>query len=79
MSACLALFLAFIWIRLLNGFFIAQFFIGESGIVPAFPVPARFFPATAFISFLLTLTLTMTGSLYNSWRIAATPPAETMR
>jgi ABC-type lipoprotein release transport system permease subunit len=78
-SACLAIMAAFIWIRVFNGFFIAQFFIGESGIIPAFPLPARFVPIPAFLSFLLAFTLTMTGSLYNAWRMASTPAAETMR
>jgi ABC-type lipoprotein release transport system permease subunit len=79
LSACLALTMAFVWVHVFNGFFVAQFFIGDSGIMPAFPVPARFMPVPAFISFLLAFTLTMTGSLYNTWRMAATPAAETMR
>jgi len=79
MAACLALIVAYVWIRVFNGFFIAQFFIGESDLIPVFSVPARFFPAAAFLSFLLTLTLTMTGSLYSTWRMAAMLPAETMR
>jgi ABC-type lipoprotein release transport system permease subunit len=78
-SACLAIMAAFIWVRVFNGFFIAQFFIGESGIIPAFPLPARFIPIPAFLAFLLAFTLTMTGSLYNAWRMASTPAAETMR
>ena len=66
-------------IRVFNGFFIAQFFIGESGLMPPFPVPFRFIPVAALLSLILALTLTMTGSLYNTWRMAATPAAETMR
>jgi len=79
LSACLALVTAFVWIRVLNGFLIAQFFIGEPGLMPAFPMPARFVPIPVFVSFLLSLALTMAGSLYNTWRMAATPAAETMR
>jgi ABC-type lipoprotein release transport system permease subunit len=78
-SACLALVTAYVWIRAFNGFFIAQFFIGESGLMPAFAVPALFIPVPAFISFILAFTLTMTGSLYNVWKMAAAPAAETMR
>ncbi len=78
-SACLALVAAYVWIHALNGFLIAQFFVGEPGLIPAFPVPARFVPVPTFLAFLLALVLTMTGSLYNTWRMAATPPAETMR
>ena len=79
LAACLAFIAAFAWIRGLNGFLIAQFFLGEPGLVPAFPVPARFVPIPAFLSLLLALVLTMTGSLFNTWRLAATPAAETMR
>ena len=78
-SASLAIVLAFLWMRGFNGFFIAQFFIGEPGLMPSFPVPFRFIPAAALLSLILALTLTMTGSLYNTWRLAATPPAVTMR
>jgi hypothetical protein len=79
LSASMALVLAFLWIRIFNGFFIAQFFIGEAGFVPPFPMPARFVPVPAFISFLLALTLTMAGSLLNTWRMSSTPAGETMR
>jgi hypothetical protein len=79
LSACLALIAAYGWIHVFNGFFIAQFFIGDSGFMPDFPVPARFIPIPAIISFLLALTFTMTGSLYNTWRMSSIPAAETMR
>jgi len=79
LSACLALAAAYVWIHALNGFMIAQFFVAEPGLMPDFPVPARFVPVPAFLAFLLALALTMTGSLYNTWRMAATLPAETMR
>ena len=79
LSACLALLTAFVWIRVFNGFLIAQFFLGEPGFMPAFPVPACFVPVPAFMSFLLALTLTMVGSLYSTWRMAAIPAAEAMR
>ncbi len=79
LAASVAVGLAIVWIRIFNGFFIGQFFIGDSGFMPAFPLPARFVPVPAFLSFLLALTLMMAGSLFNTWRTAATPPGETMR
>jgi len=79
LSAALALAAAFVWVRVLNGFFIAQFFLGEPGLMPGFHVPSRFIPAPAFLSFLLALVITMTGSLYNTWRTATAPAAITMR
>jgi len=79
LAASCAIGLAIVWIRIFNGFFIGQFFIGDSGFMPVFPLPARFVPAPAFLAFLLALTLMMAGSLFNTWRTAATPPGETMR
>lgn len=78
-AAPLALLLAFIWIKELNGLFIAQFFIAEIGLLPPFAVPARFLPIPVFLSFFFSLILTMVGSLYSSWRAAVIPPAEAMK
>ena len=78
-GACLAFLSSFIWVKVLNGFFIAQFFIAETGLVPDFPVPSRFLPLPLFFAFLLALILTMSGSLYNTWRCAVTQPAEAIR
>jgi ABC-type lipoprotein release transport system permease subunit len=78
-GACTAFLTSFVWIRLLNGFFIAQFFIAETGVVPDFTVPSRFLPLPLFFAFLLALLLTMTGSLYNTWRFATIAPAEAIR
>ncbi len=79
LSASLAIGFAILWIRVFNGFFIGQFFIGEAGVMPGFPLPARFVPVPAFLSFLLALTLMMAGSLPNTWRLASTPAGETLR
>jgi len=79
MGACLAFLTSFIWVRILNGFFIAQFFISETGLLPDFTVPSRFLPLPLCFAFLLALILTMTGSLYNTWRCAVTEPAEAIR
>jgi ABC-type lipoprotein release transport system permease subunit len=68
-----------VWIRLLNGLFIAQFFIAEAGLVPDFTVPSRFLPLPLFFAFLVSLLLTMTGSLYNTWRLSTIAPAEAIR
>lgn len=78
-AAPLSLIMAFIWLKGLNGLFIAQFFISEIGILPPFQVPSRFLPLPAFLSFFFSLILTMVGSLYSSWRAAVIPPAEAMK
>ncbi|MBI3353436.1 MAG: FtsX-like permease family protein [Nitrospirae bacterium] len=78
-AAPMALLISFIWIKLFNGFLIAQFFIAEIGILPAFPVPARYMPLPLFLSFAFALVLTMVGSMYSTWRSAVTSPAVTMK
>lgn len=78
-AAPLALLISFLWLKGLNGLFIAQFFIAEIGLFPPFNVPARFLPIPAFLSFFFSLILTMVGSLYSSWRAAVIPPAEAMK
>ena len=79
MGACLAFIIAFLWVQGLNGWFIAQFFIAEAGLAPDFTVPSRFLPLPLFFAFVMALALTMTGSLYTTWRCATTQPAEAIR
>jgi len=78
-GASVALVLSFIWVRFLNGFFIAQIFIAEIGAFPPFDVPARFMPQPFMLSFLFALVLTMTGSIYTTWRASTVSPAEALR
>lgn len=78
-AAPLSLLMAFLWLKGLNGLFIAQFFIAEIGLFPSFTVPARFLPIPALLSLFFSLILTMVGSLYSSWRAAVVPPAEAMK
>lgn len=79
MAASLAVLVSFVWLRVFNGAFVAQFFISEVGHIAPFRVPARFAPAAPALSLLLCLSITMVGGLYTTWRLATQPPAETMR
>lgn len=78
-SAPLALLTSIFWVKALNGLFIAQFFIAEIGIIPDFPVPARFTPVPALLSLFFALILTAVGSIYSAWKAATVPPVEAMR
>ncbi len=78
-SAPLAILSAMVWMKWLNGAFIAQFFIAEIGLMAPFPVPSRFLPLPSFLAFLFAIVLTMVGSLYPTWKTATVPPAEAMR
>jgi ABC-type lipoprotein release transport system permease subunit len=78
-SAPLAILMAMAWLKLFNGAFIAQFFIAEIGLMAPFPVPSRFLPLPCILAFLFAIVLMMSGSLYTTWKTAATPPVEAMR
>jgi ABC-type lipoprotein release transport system permease subunit len=70
---------SFIWVRLLNGFFIARLFISGVNDVATFPVPSQFLPLPFFGAFALALLVTMVGSIITTWRSAVVPPAEALR
>ena len=78
-AACLATLASYVWVRIFNGVLVAQFFISELGSIAAFPVPARFGFAPLALAGLLCLTITLSGGLYTTWRLAARPPAEGIR
>jgi ABC-type lipoprotein release transport system permease subunit len=78
-SAPLAILMSMVWLKWLNGAWIAQFFIAEIGLMAPFPIPSRFLPLPSILAFLFAVILTMVGSLYSTWRTAAVPPAEAMR
>ncbi|HHL33471.1 MAG TPA: ABC transporter permease [Desulfobulbaceae bacterium] len=77
-GSSLAILLAVIWLKLCNGIGIAPLFISGSGWIPDFPIPARFMPMPALLSFLFGLSLTMVGTIIPTWRAAVTPPLTTM-
>jgi ABC-type lipoprotein release transport system permease subunit len=74
-----ALLFSILWMKLANGFFIAQLFLPEAGVSPGFDVTTRFLPLTALLSYAIAFTLTMVGSLYTTWRTATIPPMEAIR
>jgi ABC-type lipoprotein release transport system permease subunit len=78
-GACAATLLAYIWLRWLNGFWIASIFLNGVDVVPALQVPFRLAPIPALFAFLLSFALVMTGTLYSSWRAATVAPIEAMR
>ncbi len=78
-GACVALLLAWAWLRLLNGYGIAAFFLAGSDAAPAFRVPFELAPVPALLAFVLSFVIVSTGTLYSAWRAARTPPREAMR
>jgi ABC-type lipoprotein release transport system permease subunit len=78
-GASLAVILAFVWLRVLNGWWIASIFLAGVDRLPGFLVPFRLTPVPVLLSFLLAAILVMTGTLYSTWRAAVVPPREAMR
>jgi ABC-type lipoprotein release transport system permease subunit len=79
LAACLAYLTSYVWVRGFNGVLVARFFISELGSIAPFEVPASFGVAPLALALLLCLTITLTGGLYTSWRLAVRPPAEGLR
>ncbi len=78
-AACVALLLAWAWLRLFNGYGVAGLFLDGAGAGPDFPVPYRLTPGPALLGFVIAGALVLTGTLYSSWRAATVPPREAMR
>jgi ABC-type lipoprotein release transport system permease subunit len=78
-ASCVALLLAWVWLRLFNGYGVASFFLAGVGTMPDFPVPFRLTPVPALLAFVLSFVVVLTGTVYSSWRAATAAPREAMR
>lgn len=78
-GACVALLLAWMWLRVFNGYGIAGLFLDGAGAAPSFRVPFRLTPVPALLAFVLAFAVVLMGTLYSCWRAAVTPPREAMR
>ncbi len=79
MGACLAFLLAWVWLRLLNGYGIAGVVLAGVGVMPDFQVPFRLAPIPLLLGFVLAFVIVGTGTVYSSWRAAIAPPRDAMR
>ncbi|MFN3532363.1 MAG: ABC transporter permease [Candidatus Brocadia sp.] len=79
LGATIAILLSILWVKGLNGAFVAQFFIAEITMLPKFTLPARFLPLPCLLSFFLAFILTMVGSVYSSWRASTVSPVVSMK
>jgi ABC-type lipoprotein release transport system permease subunit len=78
-GAALAVVLAFVWLRLCNGYWIAGVFLAGVDVRPGFRVPFRLTPVPVLLAFLVAAVLVLSGTLYSTWRAAVVPPREAMR
>lgn len=78
-AAAISAALVWTWLRPLNGWGIAQFFIAGTGGAPSFLVPARFAVEPVAVGFSLALAILVAGAAPTSWRAASVPPADVLR
>jgi ABC-type lipoprotein release transport system permease subunit len=78
-GASLALILAWVWLGLFNGYWLASIFLAGADVLPGFRVPFRLTPVPALLGLLVSLVLVLTGTLYSTWRAAIVPPREALR
>ena len=78
-GACVALLLAWMWLRVFNGYGIAGLFLDGAGAAPSFRVPFRLTPVPALLAFVMAFAVVLMGTLYSCWRAAVTPPRDAMR
>jgi ABC-type lipoprotein release transport system permease subunit len=71
--------LAWVWLRVFNGYGVAGLFLAGVDAVPDGPIPFRLAPVPVLLAFVLSLVVVLTGTLYSSWRAATTAPREAMR
>ena len=78
-GAALAIILAFCWLRLANGYWLASLFMAGVDVQPSFPVPFQLSPIPVLLAVVISLVLVLSGTLYSTWRAAVVQPREAMR
>jgi ABC-type lipoprotein release transport system permease subunit len=78
-GASLAILLTWTWLRVFNGWAIAEMFVPGLGFQPRVSVPFKLTPLPVVLSGLLSWVVVTSGSLYATWRTAITPPASALR
>lgn len=78
-AATASVVIAFVWLKCLNGAWIAGLFLPGVDAVPGFQIPFRLTPVPVLLSFLMSAIVILTGTLYPTWRAAIVPPREAMR
>jgi ABC-type lipoprotein release transport system permease subunit len=78
-GAALAILLSFVWLKWLNGFWIASVFLSGLDVMPSVQVPSRLAPVPVLLAVLVSFVVVLTGTLYSTWRAAIAAPVEAMR
>jgi ABC-type antimicrobial peptide transport system permease subunit len=78
-GVAVAVLLAFVWLKLLAGYGLADVFLDGPSFSPGTEVPARMTPGPVLLTALVAFVVVGTGSVYPTWRAAVAPPREAMR
>ncbi len=78
-GASASVIVAYVWLKGLNGYWIAGIFLPGVGRSPGFDVPFRLTPVPVLLAFIVSFVVVMSGTVYSSWRAATVPPREAMR
>ncbi|HVA45361.1 MAG TPA: FtsX-like permease family protein [Pirellulales bacterium] len=78
-GAAVSVLIAWVWLRGMNGYGIADLFLPTLGLQPQVRIPCRLLPVPVLIGALLSWIVVTSGSLYATWRTAMTPPAHVLR
>jgi ABC-type lipoprotein release transport system permease subunit len=78
-AACLASLLAWVWLRVFNGFGVAGLFLAGIDTSPALAVPFRLTPVPVLLAFVFSFVIVATGTVYSTWRAATAAPRDAMR
>jgi ABC-type lipoprotein release transport system permease subunit len=78
-GAAVSVLLAFVWLRWLNGYFIASVFLAGVDVAPVFRVPFALTPVPVLLALLVSFVVVMSGSLWSIWRAATAAPMAAMR
>lgn len=78
-AVSLAVLLSMAWMKGLNGVLIAQFYIAEAGLLPVVDIPSRYLYSHGLFCLVLALCVSLTGSLFSTWRYCGKPPVISMR
>jgi ABC-type lipoprotein release transport system permease subunit len=78
LAAGASVLLAAAWVKL-RAPLVAPFFLPDLPAFPAMEIPVRFTPVPVLLACAFSLVVTMTGSIYATWRTATTRPTEALR
>lgn len=79
LAAGTSLLAALVLVQGLRAPLVASFFLAELPAFPAMRIPSSFAPLPAILAFVFSLVVTMSGSIYSTWRTATARPAEVLR